>query len=334
MKILILGGTRFMGSFLAEQLLERGDDLTLVHRGQTQVHAFDGARHVLLDRADGHAAIPRESWDVVVDVSGYVPGQVYDAVRHLEASAARYVFVSSISAYADVAQPGVTESAPLAQLSAQAADEALADVRSPRSMQTYGEDKALSERVVLDTVGAARSTIVRPGMIVGPRDPTGRFSYWVRRSGEGGEILAPAPADQPVQAIDARDLAAFIVRLIDAEQSGVFNATWPAQPRTFADLVGAEATWVDPHWLIDRGVEPWGSLPFWLGPDPAAAGMLEVDIRKALGAGLAGRDLEQTIADTRAWLAESGAPDADSTLTRARERELLAEWHSRPAARS
>jgi len=198
------------------------------------------------------------------------------------------------------------------------------DVLGRRDPELYGGLKVGSERAVLD-VFRDRAAIARAGLIVGPHDPTDRYTYWPRRLAEGGEVLAPGTPSQPVQLIDAPDLGAFLIRLAEDGTSGVFNATGPAQPLTLGETLersgGGDLTWVDEQTLLDAGVGPWMELPLWL-PGDDYAGMLRADISRALAAGLTFRPLEETARDTLAWSLEAG--EQRPTLTREKERELLA----------
>jgi 2'-hydroxyisoflavone reductase len=275
MRLLILGGTRFFGSYLTELARERGHDVTVMHRGRSatiDLGALDVAQ-VIGDRAEGHAELAGREFDAVIDTSGYVPAIVADAARTLSPTVGRYVFISSISAYADTAGAGTDEDAALAELPADVAEAATTQLDWPIDMEHYGGLKAASERLVTEAFGEARTTIVRPGLIVGPRDYTDRFNRWAMRMAEDDKVLAPAPADAPVQLIDARDLADFVLGLVERSEpaAGAFNATSESMSfRDFVEGVGtglhsrAKVTWVDPQFLLDQGVEPWSDLPLWL----------------------------------------------------------------------
>ncbi len=323
MRILVLGGTQFLGRAVVEAALARGDNVTLFNRGRTRPGLFPDAEHLVGDRDGDLAALETGEWDVVVDPSGYVPRVVRASAELLAPRVGRYLFVSSISAYADVSRPGVAEDAPLAELA-----EETEDHRS----EAYGALKALCEEAVLDVYGE-RATIVRPGLIVGPWDPTGRFTYWPVRIADGGEVLAPGEPAAPVQVIDARDLGAWIVELAARDVEGVFNATGPERPLTIERMLeecrattGSDArfAWASTEWLVEQGVGEWLELPLWLA-DPAYAGMLRVDVSRAVAAGLRFRPLAETIADTLAWVRSGESPaDPPAGLDRDRERELLA----------
>jgi 2'-hydroxyisoflavone reductase len=223
MRILILGGTRFFGSFLTERAVTRRHDVTVLHRGQSRGAALDGAEHLLADRRNGHRLLAARTFDAVVDTSGYSPAVVADAARTLEPKVGRYVFVSSISAYAEFASRGVEETAALASLPPEIEATATSDLHWQVDMKYYGGLKAAAERAVATTFGGECTTVVRPGLVVGPRDYTHRFNHWVLRMAEEQEVLAPAPPDAPAQVIDARDLAAFVLHLVEQGTAGTFN---------------------------------------------------------------------------------------------------------------
>jgi 2'-hydroxyisoflavone reductase len=231
----------------------------------------------------------------------------------------RYVFVSSISAYGDFSRP-ITESTPLAELE---------DPDTEEVMEHYGALKAACERAVEEVYGD-RSARVRAGLIVGPYDPTDRFTYWPRRIAAGGDVLAPGSEEAPVQFVDARDLARWLVQLALHGPGGVYNATGPLEPLTFGELLersravlgsGARFLWTDDQRILDAGVQPWMELPLWL-PDDEYAGMARTDISRAVDAGLRFRPLEETVADTLAW--DRSVPGDRPTLAREKEAEILA----------
>ena len=329
MNLLVLGGTRFLGRHLVEAALARGDRVTLFHRGRTGAQLFPGAEHVLGDRDGGLAALAGRSFDAVVDTCGYFPRVVGASAAALAGAAGHYTFVSSISAYASPLPAHAGEDAPLATL----ADPATEDLAGG----SYGGLKAACERAVAERFGAP-ALIVRPGLIVGPSDPTERFTYWPRRLVRGGDVLVPAAPELPVQVVDARDLAAWMLARIDAGDGGTYNAVGPAATLTLracleriAAAIGArpELVWVDEAFLLARGVEPWTGLPLWVPPEEATFSC--VSAARAIASGLALRPLEDTARDTLAW--DRSRPEDQRTnerlLTREREAELLAEWARR-----
>ena len=325
MKLLILGGTKFLGRHLAEMALARGDEVTLVHRGQTGAGLFPQAQHLIVDRNLGLTAAvnaaPRKGWDACIDTSAYFPRQVRLAAAALDANIGRYVFVSTISVYSGFAEPGMTEDAPTAVLSDPSVEVVNGD--------NYGGLKRLCEEAALAAFGA-RCLVGRPGLIVGPFDPTGRFTYWPQRVARGGTVLAPGLPTAPVQFIDVRDLAAWLLHHAEAGTQGIFNLTGPATPLTMGELLdtaraklnpAATLRWVDEAWLLGEGVKPWSELPIWLPPDSAA--LHQIDIGRALATGLSCRPLAQTLADTAAWAAGRALP-AGTGLSPQREGDLLA----------
>jgi len=336
MKLLVLGGTRFLGRHLVDAALARGDDVTVFTRGRQPNHwrgavtAITGDRDP--DKAPGLAALGQGAWDAVIDTSGYVPRVVRASAALLAPRVGRYLFVSSISVFADASKPGLDESSPVGKLEDPATEEI---------GKHYGPLKAACEDVVTQTCGE-RALNVRPGLIVGPHDPTDRFGYWAARfcrpallGDRPPEAVVPLPAERPIQLIDARDLASFMLDLLARGEHGTFNATSPAGHWTFGDLVRAATdaagpgaprpAWVDEALLLERKVAPWTGLPLWIPTTFAdEAGFMEIDCRKAQRAGLAVRPLVDTIADTAAWLAQRDDSNAwKDVLTADAEREIL-----------
>jgi len=318
-KLLVLGGTAFLGRHTVEAALERGDEVAIFTRGRTNPELFPEAEHLVGDRDGGLDALSGRTWDGVVDTSGYVPRVLRQSAELLRDAVGRYVFVSSISVYADFSRP-VDEESTVAHL----------DDPFSESVETdYGALKAACERVVEEVLGE-RGTSVRAGLLVGPHDPTDRFTYWPRRLADGGDVLAPGNPAAPVQLVDARDLGAWLVRVAEHGPGGVLNATGPAEPMTLGELlqraiavVGSDArlVWTDEQRILDAEVQPWTEPPLW-APGGGWSGLMRVDTRRALAAGLGFRPLEQTVLDTLAWSREAG--EQRPTLTREKERELLA----------
>ncbi|MCC6350749.1 MAG: epimerase [Candidatus Eisenbacteria bacterium] len=329
MRLLVLGGTKFVGRHFVEAALGRRHEVTLFNRGRTAPGLFPGIETIPGDRDGGLGALAGRTWDAVFDPGGYVPRLVAASAAALAGRVGFYAFVSSISVYATPLAPGSDESAPLATL----ADPTTEVV----SGGTYGALKAACEREVVRAF-AERALLVRPGLIVGPHDPTDRFGYWPRRLSRGGDVLVPGVPGQPVQLIDARDLAAWSLGMIERGSGGTFNATGPAEPLTFRGLIESAAhalgvtprlVWVDGGFLLERGVEPWTELPLWV---PAGEeGMDEVSVGRARANGLSYRPIADTVRDTLAW--DIARPDAaregSRALRPAREAELLAQWRGR-----
>lgn len=340
MRLLILGGTLFLGRALVEAALARGHEVTLFNRGR-RGGVFPGVESLVGDRDGDLEALRGRSWDAAIDTSGYVPRLVRASAELLAGSVGRYVFVSSISVFADFSRP-VGEGAPLKTM----ADESVEAVTG----ETYGPLKALCEQAVEEAL-PGRALIVRPGLIVGPYDPTIRFSYWTARVARGGEVLAPGDPETPVQLIDARDLAGWIVRMAEKERTGAYEVVGPDYTLTMGELLdtcravsGSDArfTWVGESFLEEHGIEPWSHLPLWM-PDSAETRRFfhRVPTGPALGAGLIFRPLAETVRDTLAWQEATGGeplpdkpgvPMPDLSLRPEREAELLALWHARPAA--
>ncbi len=312
MRLLILGGTKFLGRALAEDGLARGHDLTLFNRGKTDPELFPEAEHLRGDRKVDLSPLEGRAWDAVIDTSGYVPADVRASADLLRESGS-YVFVSSISAYADFST-GPTEKSPVAELNGLPIDEVAADYSN------YGPLKALCEAEVEQVFGQ-RALIVRPGLIVGPHDPTGRFTYWAQRIERGGEILAPGPQDRHAQFVDVRDLAAWILDAVERELSGRFNATNEGVPwgQLLADR---QVTWVSDDFLREHEVGEWMELPLWIA-DPAWTGMQDVNVTRAVAAGLRFRPLEETLAGAATAPAVEGVG-----LTAEREAGLLEAWRA------
>jgi 2'-hydroxyisoflavone reductase len=318
MRLLVLGGTKFLGRAVVEEALARGHDVTLFNRGQTNPELFPDAEQIRGDRTRDLDALAGGSWDAALDMSTFLPRVVRLSTGALRDSVERYVYVSSISAYADQSVPPV-EGNPVA---------ALADPDS-ESTEDYGPLKATCEAIVADAFGTG-ALVIRPGLIVGPHDPTDRFTYWPRRIAKGGRVLAPGPPDAPVQFIDVRDLGAWIVLATESELGGVYNAT--GETLTFGRFLeecrrvagNAEIVWVDSQRLVAEGVGEWMELPLWI-VSPEYSATHRTDVSKAVAAGLRFRPLAETIRDTLAWDAQREWPPAEGVgLTPARERELLA----------
>lgn len=337
MHFLVLGGTRFLGRHLVEAAVERGHTVTTFTRGQSPTHEHAAVLPLGGDRdprkGDGLAALASGSWDAAFDLSGYVPRIVDASCALIGSRVRRYLFVSSLSVYADTSAPGTGEDAKRCTL----ADPATEDVAAH-----YGALKAACEDRVVDRYGAA-ATIVRPGLLAGPFDTTDRFAYWVARFtqpevlGErDDEAAVPAPPDRPIQLIDARDLAAWLVLLAEGDVGGTFNAASPAGLWTMNDLIetatllrrfdAPSPVWIDVDVLRRAGIEPWTELPLWLPSDDAHyAGFFAVDTSRAIAAGLTVRPLTATVSDTAAWLGGKWRPDAwQKVLTVERERRLVA----------
>lgn len=311
MKLLIIGGTRFVGRYLVRAALERGHEITLFNRGrhssETNVETIHGDRHTEISKLRGRR------WDAVIDTCGMLPNAVRAAAEVLSDSVARYVFISSQNVYADVSTPGVSEASPLQTLTSEQLNEAYAIDRSgePSYGKLYGGLKALCEQAA-EEVMPDRVLTIRPGLIVGPYDYTDRFTYWVARIARGGEVLAPGDPDRFVQFIDVRDLAEWIVSMIEHNDAGAYNAHGTPKTYTMKDVLeecrtvsGTDAsfTWASEEFLLQNEVVAWSEMPLWL-PEEAAPhlkGFMFINSGKAVSAGLRFRSLKDTIGATLTW---------------------------------
>lgn len=317
--MLLLGGPRFLGRAITDAALARGHELTFFNRGTTNPELYPEVERITGDRSKDLELLAGRQWDAVVDTCGYLPLVVRASAEAL-ATAGLYCFVSSVSVYADFSVVANEESA-VAELGALPDDEVTGE--------SYGPLKALCEDAVRDAFGE-RALVVRPGLIVGPHDPTGRFTYWPHRIARGGEVVAPGPPERPTQVIDVRDLGDWIVALCERGASGTFNATHPGV--SFAELLAtcatvaandAEVTWVTDEFLLEQEVGEWMELPLWLA-DPAYAAADRVDVSRAVATGLTFRPLEDTVGATLE-LAEM----VDGVgLSAEREAALLEAWRS------
>ena len=314
LRILILGGT--------------GHTLTLFNRGKTHPDLFPDLEKLRGDRNGQLDALKGKKWDAVIDTSGYVPRIVKMSAELLAPAVKQYVFISSISVFPDDVKPGANESTPVQPLTEPGSEE----VR-----KHYGALKALCEQAA-EAAMSGRATNIRPGLIVGPGDPTDRYTYWPARIDRGGEVLAPGAGQDPVQFVDVRDLAAWIVQTIERGQVGMFNATGPEKPLSMAAMLGscgksashpATLTWVPEKFLTEQKVQPWDDMPVWTG---AEGGFSQIDCTKAIRAGLRFRPADDTAKDTLAFW--NGLPDERRKKPRAgisaeREQEVLAAWKTR-----
>lgn len=318
MDILVIGGTRFLGRHIVEAALAAGHRLTLFNRGQTNPELFPEAEKLRGDRTSDLSALQGRHWDAAIDICGYVPRVVRASAEALAGAVDHYTFISSISVYADFKQIGMDESAPTGVLKDPTTEE-ITD-------ETYGPLKALCEQTVEQAL-PGRALIIRPGYIVGPDDPTDRFTYWPRRVALGGEMLAPGDPESPVQFIDVRDLAEWIVRLVSERVTGCYNATGPDYRLELGRLLAeckqltnsdAHFIWADEAFLEEHKVD----LPIWTPANEIGIGA--VNCQHAIDAGLIYRPLSETI---RATLAFDISRPADYTfragLTKEREAELL-----------
>jgi 2'-hydroxyisoflavone reductase len=316
-RLLVLGGTRFLGRAIVDAALARGHQLTLFNRGISNPDLFPGLETVHGDRRQGLAPLAGRQFDAVVDVAAMTPDHVAPAVDALESAVDRYLFVSTVSVYADHSVP-------------QREEDAVIELREGLDFgAAYGANKAAAERVVVDAFGD-RALVVRPGFIVGPYDQTDRFAYWPRRIARGGRVLAP-PAEHSTQFIDVRDLARWIVLGAEKGLGGTYNATGPtgSMGQLIDACLEAVATpscsieWASDAQLLAAGLDPWMGIPMWIAA-PGWEGANQVVTERAQAAGLIVRPLGQTVADTLAWDLARGGPDpGNEGLSAAREAEIL-----------
>jgi 2'-hydroxyisoflavone reductase len=317
MRILVIGGTQFVGRHLVEQAVERGHEVGVFHRGGSEPSddGFPSVEHLHGDRDGGLDALDGRTWDWVIDVCGYVP-RVVRASAELGA-APRYLFVSTESVYAEPLPPVVTEESPLAEM-----DDPTVEAITG---ETYGPLKVLCERAVADVYGA-QALVVRPGFVVGPHDPTDRFTWWVRRVARGGRMPAPGGQEYPFQFTHGRDLGAFMVTLVEAGASGAFNAD--GEPVGLGDLLETiarvagtqvEPVWAPESWLDEHGIDD-EAFPMW---EPGASGLVTMDASKARAHGLDHRSLERTVRETLEWDRSRGLPPLTAGLTAEDEASLL-----------
>jgi 2'-hydroxyisoflavone reductase len=323
MKLLVLGGTQFLGRHVVEHVIARGHAVTLFNRGQRNLELFPDVPRLIGDRNGDMTALSGPSFDSVIDCCGYTPQQMRRTAEALGDAVPHYVFISSISAYA--ARPPherYDETAPLVS----------GDVG-------YGEEKARAEEAI-DAAYPKRVAIVRPGLIVGPHDPTGRFTYWPLRYARGGSVLAPGRPERPVQWIDVRDLAEWIMALCESRTTGAFNAITQADQYTMKTLTDACAAlhapavrthWINDETLLARGVAPWSELPLWIPEDDVdAGGLMLAKADRAIAAGLHFRPIEVTVRETLDWALtlsdEDPARGIGKTLTPEREATLITEF--------
>jgi len=333
-KLLILGGTRFLGPALVEAARSRGWMITLFNRGKTNPQLFPDVEKLRGDRDGDLKALEGRKWDAVVDPSGYVPRIVRDSATLLKDAVKQYVFISSISVYADNSKVNMDETAPVAKIP----DETVEKVDG----ETYGALKALCEQAA-EKAMPGRAANIRPGLIVGPDDPSDRFTYWPVRVARGGEVLSPGDPSDPVQFIDVRDLAEWTIGLIERGHMGVYNATGPKTPMPIGDLLqackkasgsNATFTWADAKWLEGQNVQAWSDMPVWVPPTPDQIGFSRVSIKRALDTGLTFRPVETTIKDTLAWwktLPEDRRSTMKAGIKPEREAEVLKAWHEKKA---
>jgi 2'-hydroxyisoflavone reductase len=332
MKLLLLGGPKFLGRAIIESALARGHEVTTFNRGTTHPELYPEIEKLHGDRKDKLDPLHGRKWDTVIDTCGYVPRIVRASAEQLVDSVGHYTFISTLSVYASTSTLGLDESAPVGKLP----DETIEEITG----ETYGPLKALCEQVV-EQVFPGRALNVRAGLIIGPYDPSDRFTYWPVRVARGGEVLAPVQPGFLTQQVDVRDLGDWIVRMSEARKAGVYNATGPDFPITFGEVLeigkkisGSDAhfTWVTEQFLSDEKVGPWIDMPLWIPEsDSDFAGFSAINCNKAFRDGLSFRPLAETVRDTLTWASTRPADyEWRAGLKPDREAELLEKWHQIP----
>ena len=331
LRMLILGGTGFIGPHQVRYATERGHQITLFNRGKTNPGLFPEIEHLQGDRDNDLESLRGRSWDVVIDNSASIPRWVRQSSQLLKDSAEIYLFVSSLSVFSDNSIVGLDESGPLGRLEDPTVEEITGE--------TFGPLKVLCEEEARSAF-QGRSIVVRPGLIVGPGDRSDRFTYWPVRVDRGGEVLAPGDLTDPVQFVDARDLTAWMIHLLENKMVGVYNATGPEGPLSMAEMLyGIRAvtstpvrfTWVPNSFLEPLKVQPWSDMPVWIPPTEEMKGFSRFDCSRALSAGLRFRPLAETASDTLNWfrtLPAERRSQLKAGLSPEREREVLEAWHN------
>ncbi len=338
MKLLILGGTKFVGRHLVDAALAQGHEVTLFNRGVNNADVYPEIEKLRGDRSGELSALQGRSWDAVIDTCGYLPWQVQASAGLLADAVQHYTYISSLSVYPKFSAPGVDETTPVPELTKDQAA-ALSKIKdltpalAEKIRPLYGPLKVLCERVAEEAM-PGRVLTVRPGLIVGPWDYHESFTYWVRRISKGGEVLAPGRPNRPVQLIDARDLAEWIIRMIEAGHTSDYNATGPDYCLTLEQLLkecvvscgsDAKLVWVDDQFLLDASATTT-ELPIWRH-DPRSYGLASVNCGKALASGLTFRPLAVTIQDTLAWDNDRAENRKPLGIRPDRESQLLQAWH-------
>ncbi len=333
LKILVLGGTGYIGPHLVEHALAKGHTVTLFNRGKTKPGLFPKAEKLIGDRSlpDGHAVLKGRKWDVVYDLPATNPKWVVGSTEALKGNVGQYVYVSSTAAYKDFARSYPDETHP---------EQEMAPIEPTTPPAQYGPSKVRNEHTVRDAFGT-NATIVRPGLIVGPGDLTDRFTYWPWRIEKGGEVLAPGKIEDPAQWIDVRDLTEWMVRLGENHTGGVFNAVGPATVCGIGELLygikacysnDAHFTWVPQPFLSENRLRSWAEMPVWSYTGASTVAFSTSVIEKAKAAGLTFRPLATTVRDGMAWYHSRPAAEQEKLragLTLEREKEVLALWHAK-----
>ena len=336
LKLLILGGTGFLGPHVVDAATKRGHTMTLFNRGKTHPGLFPNLEKLHGDRKNDMKALENRRWDAVIDTSAYIPADVTRSTTLLRPNISHYLLISTISVYAKLDQPGQDENAPLATTSDPDAENV--------SNENYGALKALCEQAARKSI-PEKTTVIRPGLIVGPGDATDRFIYWPVRVARGGEVLAPGKPSDFVQFIDARDLADFIVLCLEKKTFGTFNADAQAGSMTIGNLLetckrvsksDARFAWANAAFLEQHKIAPWSDMPVWIPAEGDNAGVGRISSAKAKTVGLKYRPLSETCADTLAWFKTEPAEHQaklKAGLSPEREAEALKALHAQKVQR-
>jgi len=336
LRILFLGGTGFLGPHTVNRAIARGHEVTLFNRGRSkeglfpELEAIVGNRDPKID--DGLNGLKGKQWDCVIDTSGYVPRIVNASSKLLAEHCHHYLFISSISVYSEFTKVGLDEKSPVGTLEDM-------DIETVNG-ETYGPLKAYCEQAAANNFNG-RTTVIRPGLIVGPRDRTDRYTYWPVRVAKGGEVLAPGDGKDFVQYIDVRDLGAFIIHCLEEKAMGIFNATSPIKDETTLDMLNhckqgaasdASFTWADADFLESHDVQPWSGMPVWVPRQGEMGGLSQVSSEKAQKQGLSIRPRKETVQDTLNWYGKQSAARRKKMragISREKEAEVLSAWHKR-----
>jgi 2'-hydroxyisoflavone reductase len=340
LRILILGGTGFTGPQQVRYALDRGHKVTVFNRGKTHPGELpQEAEQLIGDRNGQLDALKGRTWDVVIDNPTSIPVWVRDAAQVLKGNVDRYVFISTISVYSDNGKPGMDETGPLAKYTGPDAMKETQATLKASNYGLYGPLKALSEAEV-EKWFPGKALIIRPGLIVGPGDESDRFTYWPVRVARGGEVLAPGNPTDPVQFIDARDLAEWTIRMVEQGTTGIFNATGPKSTLTMGQMLDgikkvtktdAPFTWVDADFLAAQKVSPWSDMPVWVPPKGDEAGFSRISVKRAVDKGLTFRSVPDTTRATLDWFRKQSAErqaKLRAGIKPEREKEVLAAWHA------
>ncbi|WP_078381204.1 NAD-dependent epimerase/dehydratase family protein [Sutcliffiella halmapala] len=345
MKILVIGGTRFLGRFIVEEALKQGHEVTLFNRGNHN-DLFPHVECIIGDRNKDLTLLETGKWDVAIDTCGFTPLALSEITKALADKVDHYTFISSISVYKDWIPTGLDETYPVQTLT----DEQVAEIgygTSEQINQHYGALKALSETAAEENM-PGKVLHVRSGLLVGPYDYSDRFTYWIKRVAEGGEVLAPGRKERNVQFIDARDMAIWILKMADEKVTGEFNVTGPITPLTMEEFLSrcktvsdskAELVWVDENFLLQSKVAPWTEMPLWIpeehplveGQEPWR-GASSINIEKAIQNRLMVRPIEETITDILEWETTRSEEERKAGIHREKEKEVLEAWKANQLA--